>query len=307
MNIYGPVPSRRLGYSLGVDLLPYKSCSFDCVYCQLGPTTRKTVRRREFFSPRDVLAQIRRVLASGAKVDCITFSGSGEPTLSAGIGTVIAGIKKMTSTPVVVLTNSSLLSRPAVRKALLRADIVVPTLDAGTQAVFVKVHRPHPSLRLNRIVAGLKRFRQEFRGQVWLEVMLVKGVNDRPSQLRKLRELIALLEPDKVHMNTVVRPPADKQARPLSLPELRRIRDLLGPRAEIIADFGRRVRRPGREEIGRAVVSALRRRPMTRRDLGLALGRTAGAIGRCLTELLKKGEISMRRHKGTVYYASSET
>ncbi len=307
MNVYGPVPSRRLGYSLGVDLLPYKSCTFDCVYCQLGRTTRKTVRRREFFRPADVLAQIRRVLASGTRVDCITFSGSGEPTLNRTIGTVIAGIKRMTSIPVVVLTNSSLLSRPEVRKSLLRADVVVPTLDAASEKIFVKVHRPHPSLKLKTIVDGLKQFRREFGGQIWLEVMLVRGVNDRLLDLRKLKELIAVLKPDKIHLNTVVRPPTDKTAKPVSPTRLRRIKDLLGPGAEIIADFGRKGLKPVPQELGRAIVSALRRRPMTRRDLNLALGRTPGAVGRRLTELLAEGEIRARRHAGTVYYESGES
>lgn len=304
MNVYGPVPSRRLGYSLGVDLLPLKTCSFDCIYCQLGRTKRKTVRRKEFFPAKEILSQIRGVLASGRKVDHITLSGSGEPTLSTAIRSLISGIKRMTSIPVVVLTNSSLLSRPEVREALLRADIVVPTLDAATQAVFLKVHRPHPSLELNRIVTGLGRFRQEFRGKIWLEVMLVKGVNDHLPHLKKLKELIAALKPDRVQLNTVVRPPAEKRARPVSWTELRKIKDFLGPTTEIIADFKRKVQAPTRGELGEAILSALGRRPMSGRDLQLSLGRSPGLIKKRLSALLENGEISVRRHEGIAYYES---
>jgi len=304
MNIYGPVPSRRLGYSLGVDLLPFKTCSFDCIYCQLGRTIRKTVRRREFISAQEILGQIKRVLASRKKIDCITFSGSGEPTLSTAIRAVIAGIKKMTSVPVVVLTNSSLLSHREVREALLQADIVVPTLDAATQAVFLKVHRPHASLKVDKIVAGLKRFRQEFPGKIWLEVMLVKGINDRPSHLKKLKDLIAALKPAKVHLNTVVRPPAEKRARPVSRSELRKIQEFLGPGTEIIADFEGKEQAPAGEGLAEVIVSALRRRPMTRRDLRLFLGKSPGLIKKCLSSLLRKRKIKARRYKGAVYYES---
>ncbi len=302
MNVYGPVPSRRLGYSLGVDLLPFKTCSFDCIYCQLGRTTRTTVRRREFVSAPEILDQIRRVLASRKKIDCITFSGSGEPTLSTAIRTIIAGIKKMTSIPVVVLTNSSLLSHREVREALLQADIVVPTLDAATQAVFLKVHRPHASLKVEKIVAGLERFRQEFRGEIWLEVMLVKGINDHPFHLKKIKNLIAALKPDKVHLNTVVRPPAEERARPVSQSELRKIQKFLGPGTEIIADFERKEQTPAGEELVEMIVSSLRRRPMTRRDLRLFLGKSPGLIKECLSSLQGKGKIKARRHKGAIYY-----
>jgi len=198
--VYGPVPSRRLGHSLGVDILPFKTCSLDCVYCQLGSTGKTTNRRRAYFSPRDVLAQIRAVLDSGQRVDHITFSGSGEPTLNANLGRIIRGLKKITNVPVAVLTNGTLLTRKDVRGDLLAADVVAPSLDAVPARLFRAVNRPHPSLDAGRVVKGLARFRREFRGQIWLEIMLVKGVNDTPDHIRDLRTAVAAIRPDRLQL-----------------------------------------------------------------------------------------------------------
>ncbi|MBM3312523.1 MAG: radical SAM protein, partial [Candidatus Aminicenantes bacterium] len=226
-HTYGPVPSRRLGYSLGVDLLPFKTCSMDCVYCQLGPSPRTTMRRREFAPVEAVLADIRAALRRDPQIEAVTFSGSGEPTLHAGLGTIIAAVKKATDVPVVVLTNGSTLSRPSVRKALAPADIVVPSLDAATERVFKKINRPHRSLTAAKTIDGLAAFRKSYRGQIWLEILFVKGVNDGPAHLRALRKAIARIRPDRVQLNTVYRPPAVRSARPLSEAELERMKPFL--------------------------------------------------------------------------------
>jgi Fe-S oxidoreductases len=186
--LYGPVPSRRLGYSLGVDLLPFKTCSMDCVYCQLGGGARTTVRRRAFIPVETVLAGIENVLQRGDRVDAITFSGSGEPTLHPGLGRLIRAIKRKTAVPVVLLTNGSLFTRPSVRKDAAAADIVVPSLDAATEDAFRKINRPHPGLSAAAIIEGLAAFRRHFHGRLWLEVLFVKGINDRPSDLRALKK-----------------------------------------------------------------------------------------------------------------------
>ena len=183
-HLYGPVPSRRLGYSLGVDLLPFKTCSLSCIYCQLGNSPKKTIRRINPYSEKKILEEIKEFLKTGARVDFITFSGSGEPTLNKSIGWLIREIKKFTNIPVAVLTNSTLLSRAEVRKELAAVDVVVPSLDAATQRIFKKINRPHPSLRIEKIIEGLVKFRKEFKGQIWLEIMLVKGVNDCQLRLK---------------------------------------------------------------------------------------------------------------------------
>jgi wyosine [tRNA(Phe)-imidazoG37] synthetase (radical SAM superfamily) len=239
VRVYGPVPSRRLGFSLGVDLLPFKTCSMDCVYCQLGSQGRTTVRRREFVPVRTILAQIRAALAKGKPVDAITFSGSGEPTLHSGLGRIIAGIRRLTDVKVVLLTNSSSLTGARARRDAAAADIVVPSLDAATPGVFAKINRPHAGLTVEKTINGLIAFRREFKGRIWLEIMLVKGVNDGPAHLRALKKAIARIRPDRVQLNTVVRPPAEKNARPLTRQELEAVREALGGEAEIIADFAR--------------------------------------------------------------------
>lgn len=302
MCIYGPVPSRRLGFSLGIDIIPSKTCSFDCIYCQLGPTTQKTLKRKEYISWKKILTQIKDVLSSGQRVDYITFSGSGEPTLNTVIGKLIREIKKITSIPVAVLTNSSLLSRKNVRKALKEADVVVPSLDGVTQEVFTKINRPHPSLKVEQIIEGLKKFRQEFKGSIWLEIMLVKGVNDSPSHIRKLKEVIKEIKPEKVQLNTVVRPPSEEFAHPLSLKELEKTRNILGKNCEIIAEFEKKIQIPRAENLEEAILSMIQRRPVTLSDISTSLGKNKNEIKKCINLLLEKGKIKAVVHKHLKYY-----
>ena len=305
-HIYGPVPSRRLGFSLGVDILPYKTCSFDCVYCQLGRTGQKSVRRGRFFSSQSILRQIKEAIARNARMDHITFSGSGEPTLHAGIGGLILKIKKMTHIPVVVLTNSSLLTRRSVRRALLAADIVVPSLDAATAASFRRVNRPLHTIKVEDIIGALSLFRREFKGRMWLEVMLVKGINDSPSDVKALKEAIAQIRPDKVQLNTVVRPPAEKWAQPLSRRELDKIKKKLGGRAEVVVDFRRRPGSPAVPDIRRAIIAMAARRPVTLKDIASSLGRKEQEVRPHLETLWRWHRIRRQRHGGAVYFETDK-
>ena len=300
--VYGPVPSRRLGFSLGIDIIPAKTCSLDCIYCQLGSTTKKTLQRKEYISWKKVLSQIKDVLTSGLRIDYITFSGSGEPTLNSALGKLITEIKKITSIPVAVLTNSSLLSRKSVREALMKADVVIPSLDAATQEIFNHINRPHPSLKAKKVIAGLKKLRQEFEGSIWLEVMLVKSINDSPSHIQKLKEVIEEIKPDKIQLNTVVRPPSEEFALPLSLKELEKIRDALGANCEIIAEFRKKKQTPLEENLESAILSMIRRRPVTLSDISTSLGRNKNEILKYLNLLLREGKIKLVIHKNLKYY-----
>jgi len=301
-NIYGPVPSRRLGFSLGIDIIPYKTCTFNCIYCQLGPTEKTTIQRRPYYSCSEILSQLKSVLDSGQRIDYITFSGSGEPTLNSILGKLIREIKKITTVPVAVLTNSSLISRKSVREALNAADLVVPSLDAATQDVFLLVNRPHPSLKAQKIIQGLIDFRKEFKGLIWLEVMLVKGINDSPSHIQKLMEAIAKIKPKKVQLNTVIRPPAEKFARQLSMKELERIKNMIGPNCEIIAEFEAKAQTPLSKDLGEAIFSIIRRRPVSLFDISASLGRNPNEILKYLNSLLKENKIKQILHKGVTYY-----
>lgn len=303
--VYGPVPSRRLGFSLGVDILPFKTCSLDCVYCQLGRSARTTSRRRAYFEPREVLAQIREALGSAQRVDHITFSGSGEPTLNKNLGRIIRAVKRTTQVPVAVLTNATLLSRKDVRADLQEADVVVPSLDAAEPRLFRAVNRPNPSLAARRVIDGLVRFRREFKGQIWLEIMLVKGVNDAPAHIRALKDAAALINPDRIQLNTVVRPPAEASARPLTARELERIRRALGDRTEVVADFGKKGPAQRDVDLKEAISAVVKRRPVTAGDISASLSAGRGEVLRALRRLSDSGKVRTVRHGRKTFYESA--
>ena len=304
--VYGPVPSRRLGFSLGVDIIPYKTCTLDCVYCQLGSVRRTTCRRRAWYSVPEVLAQIRAALASGRRIDYITFSGSGEPTLNTILGPLIRAIKRTTRIPVAVLTNGTLLTRRDVRAALGVADLVVPSLDAADPAAFAAVNRPHLSLDAQRVIDGLVRFRREFQGRLWLEIMLVKGVNDSPAHLLALKAAAEAVAPDRIHLNTVVRPPAERSARPLTAAELERVRRVFGPAAEIVASFARKqpaAPAPGpAPDLDAAIAAVIKRRPVTASDIAASLGKPRPAVLAALRRLAATGLARAVRHGRRTFY-----
>ncbi|MFB0565184.1 MAG: radical SAM protein [Candidatus Aminicenantaceae bacterium] len=302
MYIYGPVPSRRLGFSLGIDIIPFKTCTFDCIYCQLGPTTKKAIRRKGYLPSKEIISQVKKILASGRRIDYITFSGSGEPTLNSAIGKLIREIKKITPIPVAVLTNSSLLSRRSVREALLASDLVVPSLDAAIPEVFHRINRPYNSLKIEDIIEGLKEFRQEFSGSIWLEIMLVKGVNDSIPHLRKLKKIITDIKPDKVQLNTVIRPPAEKYAHALSLRELEKIKNIFGNNCEIIVEFDKEGQILPSENLEESILSMIQRRPVTLSDISSSLGKNQSEILKYLNFLLEKGKIQSVIHKDIEYY-----
>jgi wyosine [tRNA(Phe)-imidazoG37] synthetase (radical SAM superfamily) len=301
--VYGPVPSRRLGFSLGVDILPFKTCTLDCVYCQLGSSSRTTVRRKAFFDPKEVLAHVQGAIASGARIDHITFSGSGEPTLNRSIGGIIRGIKKMTDIPVAVLTNATLLSRTDVREALRAADVVVPSLDAATPGMFRRVNRPHRSLSLSRTLKGLAEFRRRYKGKIWLEIMLVKGMNDSPAHVRKLKEAIAAIRPDRVQLNTVVRPPAVKSAGPLNAAEMEKIREAIGVGCEVTVDFPKTAQVSSHGGLEAAIPAMVRRRPVTAEDIAASLGRDRASVRKALESLESAKKISRASFKGKTFFS----
>ncbi|MFQ5721782.1 MAG: radical SAM protein [Candidatus Aminicenantales bacterium] len=301
-HIYGPVPSRRLGFSLGIDIIPFKACSFNCIYCQLGRTHHPTIQRKEYIPSSEIITQIENTLSSGQRIDYITFSGSGEPTLNSKIGMLIRKIKKMTEIPVAVLTNSSLLYLKSVRLSLEAADLVVPSLDAASQKIFSYVNRPYPSLRIEKIIESLKLFRHQFKGSIWLEVMLVKGVNDSEDHLKKLKKAIETINPDKVQLNTVIRPPAENFAAALSLKEMEKIKKAIGRPCEIIANFNKTEQKPPAENLEEAILAIIQRRPVTLSDISASLGKHQNEIIKYLNWLLEEGKVKVISHQGLKYY-----
>ena len=302
VHVYGPVPSRRLGYSLGVDILPFKTCTLDCIYCQLGPTPRKTLERKNFYPRSEILSQIRERIQSGARIDYITFSGSGEPTLYRGLGELIRDIKNMTDIPVAVLTNSTTISSPPIRNELREADLVVPSLDAAVQPVFEKVNRPHPELQIKDIIQGLTLFKQEFSGSLWIEILLVKGINDSEQHIQALRKALDQIKPDKVQLNTVVRPPAESFARPLSFKDLERIQSRLNHNCEIIADFSPKHQTMISENLKESILAMIRRRPVTLKDISDSLGIHKNEALKYLNFLINENDIKPVKYENKTYY-----
>jgi len=301
--IFGPVPSRRLGYSLGVDLVPAgcKTCTLDCVYCQVGRTKDKRIKRGEFVPTSEVLAEVDAKLPMD-DVHFVTFSGTGEPTLHRDLGLIIDRIRKRCSTPVAVLTNSTLIDQDKVRRDLAKADLVVPSLDAVTPEIFERVNRPHPAVSVEKIIDGLIQFRKEFSGQLWVEVMLVKGFNDRPDELLKIKQAIDRINPDRIHINTVTRPPAEKEARPLQINELERIASLFGPLATAIGVSPKKGRRDEVIHLEQEVLDLVRRRGVTLHDLTVSLGLHKDVAADVLEKLVKSQKIKKAMHRGVAYY-----
>jgi wyosine [tRNA(Phe)-imidazoG37] synthetase (radical SAM superfamily) len=306
--IFGPVPSRRLGRSLGIDLVPYKNCTFDCIYCDLGGTTRKTISRQSYVSPKEIQGELELCLSVlEKKPDYITLSGSGETTLNNRIREIIQRIKEITSTPVAVLTNSSLLSLDEVRRDLSEADIVLPSLDAITPALFEYINRPHASLSIEGIISGLIQFRKQYRGQIWLEILFCRGVNDGKKEIEEFKSVIEKIEPDRVQLNTPVRPPAEDFVFPLTLAQLEEIRERLGDKAEIISEFA-----VPKSEIFDAVkdseiLNLIKRRPCTAEDISKVLGLHLNEVVKCLEKLLQEGGVHYRMYEHRGYYESAHT
>ncbi len=225
--IFGPVPSRRLGRSLGISPIPPKTCNFSCVYCQLGRTSNFTNTREMFYPPEELLEEAKEALKQDKEIDFITIVGDGEPTLYAGLGELIIGIKKITSIPIAVITNGALLYRKDVRTDLLKADVVLPTLDAPNQQLFKIINRPRKELDLNKIIEGMRSFKEEYTNQLWLEVMIVKDKNDNPEILTQIKKIIDKIGFDKVFINAPIRPPAEKWVEIPSLENLQNAKEIL--------------------------------------------------------------------------------
>jgi wyosine [tRNA(Phe)-imidazoG37] synthetase (radical SAM superfamily) len=304
--VFGPVPSRRLGRSLGVDLLPYKTCTFDCIYCDLGRTTHKTISRGFFVSPKEIERELGLALPSLEKrPDYITLSGSGEPTLNQNLGDIIHSIKRVTSIPLAVLTNGSLLFIEDVRIDLMEADVVLPSLDAVNPLIFECVNRPHPSLKIDELIPGLIQFRKQYRGQIWLEVVLCRGVNDDKEEIERLKGVIERIQPDRVQLNTPVRPPAEEFAYPLTTSQLEEIRERLGDKAEIISEFTAPMGEGFDSDKSAEIIQLISRRPCTAEDISKALGLHIDEVVKYLNILQKKGAVQYRVYQHRCYYGNA--
>jgi wyosine [tRNA(Phe)-imidazoG37] synthetase (radical SAM superfamily) len=302
--VYGPVPSRRLGFSLGVDIVPYKTCTINCIYCQIGKTTHKTLNRGPYAQKADILEEVKEVLTRKQQIDYITFSGSGEPTLNSDIGALIREVKALTSLPVAVLTNGTLLFMDDVQKDLLNADVVIPSLDAVSSRVFRSVNRPHHSLNIETIIDGLKKFRKRYKGRIWLEIMLIKDYNDSAEELLRIKNAVSGIQPDRVHLNTVIRPPSELFAKPLSREEMAAVKKILDEDCEIVAEFHGQSTGEA-QNVEDAIVEMAKRRPLTIVDIANVLGISETNAGQMIRGLREKSRIEEKQYHGETYYLSA--
>ena len=310
---YGPVASRRFGYSLGIDLIPYKVCSFDCIYCQLGKTTVKTIERKRYkeINLHSFLSKLEDIIKNANRIDYITFSGSGEPTLNLDIGVLIANVKKITDIPVAVLTNGSTLYKEDVVNDLKNADLIKVSLDACNESIFKIINRPYHTLVFNNIINGINLLSKNFNGRIWLEIMLLKTVNDDLNTAYEFKRIFneknnILERIEKIHINTPIRPSGFKEVFIPSLSDIQLLKNMLGEKAEVInqitenefvSDYDKE-----NKEIYERIVELAKRRPVTTRDMSYSLGMNINEIIKCVRYLLNDDKIKYKIYRNTRYY-----
>jgi len=301
--IFGPVPSRRLGFSLGIDVVPFKTCSYDCIYCQLGKTTCKTTTRKEFVPLKEIIKELTLKLAQDVKVDYITLSGSGEPTLYSKLDELIFELKHLTDKPVAVLTNGSLLWDGDVQKCLKKADLIIPSLDAGNESIFRYVNRPCKGLTFNKVVDGIIHFSNKYPDKIWLEVFLLNGVTSIKSEVVRINSIIKKIKPLKVQLNTVKRPPAESFAFPIPENQMQDLVKYFDGNVEIIADFNRPADRKYFQVTKDEIINLLKRRPCSLDDISEGLNLHKNEILKYIDELIKSNEIISYDHNHTLFYS----
>jgi len=306
-HVFGPVSSKRLGQSLGVDVLPPKSCTWNCIYCQLGKTREYVTERREFYPREDILEEIRQAVTDSVAVDWITFVGSGETTLYKGIGWLIRETKRLTSIPVAVITNGSLLSEEDVRDELLEADAVLPSLNAGSPELFDRIDRPCPGFTYERHIEGLVEFRKVYRGKLWVEVMLIAGVNDTADALQDIAVALEKVRPDTVHLVLPTRPSTESDVRLPADEGLARARLVLSQVATVVHPVKGSMNLKNTADIIETVTAITRRHPLQDRELRHALDELLpdepDQVERLIVRLLGSGKFkTVTLQDGEIYW-----
>jgi len=304
-HLFGPVPSRRLGWSLGVDLTPFKTCTLDCVFCQLGRTTVKTTERREYVPTQSVKREIDDWLKTDGKADFITLAGSGEPTLHTRFAEIIDFIHARSAIPVALMTNGTTLFLPEVRAGACRADLVKVTLTAWNEKLFDFIHRPCQEVTLRRLLEGERQLRQEFHGQLWVEVFLLRGINSTADDVRSIARLVRATKPNRVQFNTSIRPPAEPLAKAVPSSRLKALASLFDPPAEVVTEFSSHTRPSTVRANERLILNLLRRRPCTAMQISGACNLHGNESAKHLGRLLRQGTVHADRPGDGAYYAAT--
>ncbi|MGM0598981.1 MAG: radical SAM protein [Candidatus Rifleibacteriota bacterium] len=302
-HLFGPVPSRRFGRSLGIDLIPFKTCCYDCIFCQLGRTTALSLKREEYVPLQEVIDEFDHWVENSGQADQITLAGSGEPSLYKEFGKVISHIKSKTKIPVAILTNGAVLHDPEVRKAAKQADIVKISLSAWNEETFQQINRPCKGLTFDMLVEGEIAFRKEFMNKLFLEVFVIEGINSEPQQIKKIAEIVKKIKPDMVQLNTAVRPPAESFVQPVEKEKLVKLAELFEPQAEIIAAYkaapGSQIKVNEKE-----IYEMLLRRPCTARQISDVFSMHMNEVSKYIGKLLAEKKIKSIERNKEIYYSA---
>lgn len=300
-HLFGPVPSRRFRRSPGIDVTPHKTCSLDCLFCQLGHTTNHTTQVAEYVPASEIASELEQWLSLGKSADYLTFAGSGEPTLYAGLGALIEFLRHRSPIPIAVLSNGTLLFEPSVRAAITGADVVKVSCSAWDEPSFRRLNRPSGGITFEKLVQGITQFRDEFRGQLWLEVMIIEGVNSNPDAIGKLAAQARAFRAERIHLNTCVRPPADPGLCACSNGFLQSLLPQFGPTAEVIADYSvNLISTQSIEE--QTIVDLLKRRPCTADQMAASLGVHPNELAKHLGALIQSHRIKVVSEQNNSYY-----
>jgi wyosine [tRNA(Phe)-imidazoG37] synthetase (radical SAM superfamily) len=322
-HIFGPVNSRRLGRSLGIDLLSEKVCNLNCIYCEIGATTQLTCERAEYVPTTEIIGEIDSYFQDTARlreIDVVTVTASGEPTLHSGLGGILAHLKEKTGKPLAVLTNGTTLMDAQVRRELSLADVVIPSLDSAREQSFRKIDRPARCLDLEEIIDGLVRFSHEYSGKLWLEILFSRGINDSDDDIYALQGVIDRMRVDRIQLNTVARPPLESFARPVGEERLRKIAtmlqeqnpgipvDMLAPGAATEDTAATSVHAPAERDIVDEILQMLKRRPCTAADIN-TIFHCGGSekVEQYLAPLVQSGKLHTRTHGDKLYYSALST
>lgn len=305
--VYGPVPSRRLGKSLGIDTIPLKTCNWNCVYCQLGRTRPVTKERRDYYPPQAIVAEVIQAVEQHERdeIDWITFVGSGEPTLHASIGWMISRIKEFTNIPIAVITNGSFLYLNYHRRELESADAVMPTLDAGNERLFRKINRPHPYFTFERLIDGLKAFSNMYYGELWIEVMLIKGLNDGEEALRDTALVLWDIQPDQIHINLPSRPPVESWVKPPGEGGIQLAKRIFGDIAKVVTPVVGKFDLGNCDDIVESIVGIISRHPMREDELIRTISSSfPGEVTRALEKLRDSGKAQVIERYGDRFWSA---
>ncbi len=308
-HLFGPVPSRRLGISLGIDLVPHKTCSYNCIYCECGRTTDLTMERLEYVSTAEIIEELDDYLSGSPKLDFITFSGSGEPTLHSGIGEITRFIKgNYPAYRVALLTNGSLFFDKNVRDEVMDVDVIIPSLDSATEAGFMKIDRPCSSLKVEDTISGLVELRKEFKGEFWLEIFVVPGLNDTKEELSALSTGVHTIAPERVKLNTLDRPGVVDWIRAATHEEMETF--AAGLDYEGVEITGRPSSRSGVESFSgdavECIMQTISRRPGTVEDLSSVLAMHPNEVNKYIQLLLEEGRIREKREERGIFFVIAE-